>query len=314
MNRRTFLIALSALTLGSAAIPAAAQKKNIRVVVWDEQQPAQKQVYSNYLGNEIVAYLRQQPGLEVLSVAMDDPQQGLSKDILDNTDVLIWWGHVRHNQVRPELVKDIADRVEAGKLNYLALHSAHFARPFIELMNRRAISDAIATLPANKRKRARVETILPVYNTVPKTSKPTPHHTVETGPSGESVIKLTLPNCCFTGVAAEGKPSRITVVDRKHPIAQGLPSTFTIPATEIYDGPFFVPKPDHNIFHEKWDNGGEFPAGVAWNIGKGKVFYYRPGHETYPIFKQAENLKVVENAVRWLGGGTAIAGGPRRRR
>jgi trehalose utilization protein len=85
----------------------------------------------------------------------------------------------------------------------------------------------------------------------------------------------------------------------KHPIAAGLPGTFDIPQTEVYAGPFHVPKPDAIIFQESWDSGETFTSGCAWNVGKGKVFYFKPGHEAYPIYKEKYPVMIVENAVRW---------------
>ena len=70
----------------------------------------------------------------------------------------------------------------------------------------------------------------------------------------------------------------------------------------MYGEPFHVPAPDEVVFEESWDKGEYFRSGCVWKVGKGRVFYFRPGHETYPVFKQAEPLKVVENAARWLGG------------
>jgi len=55
------------------------------------------------------------------------------------------------------------------------------------------------------------------------------------------------------------------------------------------------------VFEERWDAGEHFRSGCVWNIGKGKVFYFRPGHETYPVFRQEIPLRVIENACRWLG-------------
>ena len=73
----------------------------------------------------------------------------------------------------------------------------------------------------------------------------------------------------------------------------------------MYNEPFHVPEPDEVIFEETWELGERFRSGMVWNIGKGKVFYFRPGHETYPVFKQPEVIKVIENACRWLGGESA---------
>src|SRR5579862_6666753 len=87
--------------------------KTIHVVVWDEQQPRAKKAYENFLGNAIADYLKTRPNLEVKSVALDDPDQGISDELLSKTDVIIWWGHVRHRDVKPELGKKIVDRIVA---------------------------------------------------------------------------------------------------------------------------------------------------------------------------------------------------------
>src|SRR5205823_10768961 len=81
----------------------AARAEPIRVLVWDEQQPAQRKAYPNHLGNEIAEHLRSRPGLSVHSVRQDDPGQGLAEEALEKCDVLIWWGHVRQREIKPEL-------------------------------------------------------------------------------------------------------------------------------------------------------------------------------------------------------------------
>ena len=55
------------------------------------------------------------------------------------------------------------------------------------------------------------------------------------------------------------------------------------------------------VLEERWERGEWFRSGMVWEIGKGKVFYFRPGHEIYPVFKNPDVLKVLDNAVRWLG-------------
>jgi trehalose utilization protein len=69
----------------------------------------------------------------------------------------------------------------------------------------------------------------------------------------------------------------------------------------MYDEPFHIPTPDAVILEERWDKGEHFRSGCVWQIGKGRVFYFRPGHETFPVYQQAEPLRVIENGVRWLG-------------
>lgn len=276
----------------------------IRVVIWDEQQPAQKTVYANFLGNEIAEHLRKVGGdkLDVKSVRLDDADQGLPKETLDQCDVLIWWGHVRHGDVKDELAKEIAQRVKDGRLSFLALHSAHWSKPFMELMNERAVTDALNSLPASERKNAKVVTVPADRRLMDPKERLTPYWEKKAVENGATVLEVKLPSCVFPAVSADGKPGHLTTLLPSHPIAKGIPVHFDVPQTEMYGGPFHVPKPDAQVFEEKWDSGQSFPSGCAWKVGKGRVFYFRPGHETFPVFKQAEPLKVVENAVYWLAG------------
>ena len=69
----------------------------------------------------------------------------------------------------------------------------------------------------------------------------------------------------------------------------------------MYADPFHVPEADEALFEESWAAGESFRSGLIWKLGEGRVFYFRPGHETYPIFKQELPLKIVANAVNWLG-------------
>ena len=120
----------------------------------------------------------------------------------------------------------------------------------------------------------------------------------------DSRVKLTvhLPLCCFPAYRADGKPSQIRVLKPEHPIVKGLPCEFRLPHTEMYDEPFHVPEPDEVILEERWSAGEWFRSGMVWQLGKGRVFYFRPGHETFAVYKEKPALQVVENAVRWLGG------------
>ena len=82
-----------------------------------------------------------------------------------------------------------------------------------------------------------------------------------------------------------------------------------LPDTEMYDEPFGVPEPDLVIFGETWKGGEFFRSGSLWKIGAGKVFYFRPGHETYAVFLEEYPLKIVENAAVWLGAEVLARGG-----
>ena len=105
------------------------------------------------------------------------------------------------------------------------------------------------------------------------------------------------PRCC-----TPAQPSQIRIINKKHPITQGVTATFTIPETEMYDEPFHVPTPDEVILDETWKGGEYFRSGAIWSLGQGKVFYFRPGDQQYAVYKVKPVLKIVENAAVWLGG------------
>ncbi|HTI73119.1 MAG TPA: ThuA domain-containing protein [Candidatus Limnocylindria bacterium] len=291
------------VTLGFSRLLAALAAP-IRVVVWDEQQPQQKQAYTNFLGNQIAEHLRGQPGIVVLSKRLDDTDQGIGKDVLDNCDVLIWWGHVRNGEVKVEAAKEIVRRVKSGQLALISLHSAHWSAPFMEAMNERAREDALRPLSLSERATAFFHETnqYPVLRVPPKYSdRLTPAALYRKPLHGPVEIDLTLPNCCFPAYRADGRPSLVRTLLPGHPIARGLPKEFTLSQTEMYCEPFHAPAPDAVIFEERWEAGEWFRSGSLWNLGKGRVFYFRPGHETYPIYQNPNVLMIIDNAVRWLG-------------
>jgi trehalose utilization protein len=298
ISRRDWLVS------GTAVLAAAGcktpQPSGIRVRVWDERQPAQKKAYPNWLGNQIADHLRTVPGLTVESVCIDDPEQGL-KD-LDSVDVLVWWGHVRQAEVKPEAGLRIVEQIRDRGLVLVALHSAHWSTPFIEAMNERARADvrrAYADIPAE---RLVIHEVAAQHYKVPsRDARITPAADVRRYPDGRTEVKLHLPNCCFPAYRTDGKPSFLRVVDRGHALVSGLPESFSLPRTEMYDEPFHVPPPDEVVIEECWEDGAWFRSVMVWNLGRGKVVYIRPGHETFPVFHEPHMLRLVENACR-LGG------------
>ncbi|MCC6486602.1 MAG: ThuA domain-containing protein [Candidatus Hydrogenedentes bacterium] len=96
-----------------------------------------------------------------------------------------------------------------------------------------------------------------------------------------------------------GERERIWAVDPGHPITEGLPEYFELPHVEMYGEHFDIPQPDRQVFIS-WFQGGEvFRSGCCWQRGKGKIFYFRPGHETFPIYYDANVLRVIYNGVKW---------------
>jgi trehalose utilization protein len=218
---------------------------SIRVTVWNEFRHEKKnekvaQIYPEGIHGAIARYLRGQADLNVRTATLDETDHGLTEEVLAVTDVLTWWGHGAHKEVRDEIVDRVHARVLDG-MGLICLHSAHFSKIFKRLMG----------------------------------------------------------TTCNLKWREAGERERIWVIDRAHPIAEGLGEYFEIPHAEMYGEPFDVPQPDELVF-VSWFQGGEvFRSGCCYHRGRGKVFYFRPGHETHPIYHQGEVLKVIANAVRW---------------
>lgn len=294
MVRLFCVVAWVGVSLGDMAFAAEPQPRPVRILVWDEQQPEQRQAYGKHLGETLAEKLAERDNVKVTAVHLGSPEQGLSQENLDAADVVIWWGHKKHTEVDKDRAEEVVRRVLDGKLALIALHSAHFAQPFMRLMHERAKADAIAQLPAAEA--AKLDVSAPLQRKlVTRTAPLTP--AIER--KGDSV-KLIPPACVFPAWRADAAPSHVTTLLPDHPIAAGLPKTWDIPRTEMYDEPFHVPAPDAVVFEERWDKGEHFRSGCLWTVGKGHVFYFRPGHETYAIYTQAEPLLVLENAARHL--------------
>jgi trehalose utilization protein len=312
IERRTVALAVVAV-----AMVGCAQQKSIQIAVWDERQPKQQPTYENFLGNHIADYLRAQERFSVRSVGMDDPQQGLPDELLDNCDVLIWWGHRRQGEVSIETARRIVERIKAGKLSLITLHSAHWSTPFVVAMEECAKQDALAKLPVAARANAKVELVGKFQRKAPsRDAELTPAVSYEKRQDGSTLVRIVRPNCCFPEYAAHGKPSKVKTLLPNHPIAKGIAREFVIPQTEMYGEPFHVPAPDAVIFEERWEApqgqaGQWFRCGAVWSLGKGKVFYFRPGHENFNVFHQPEPLKIIANAARWLADETSKQKGRR---
>ncbi|QYK42814.1 MAG: ThuA domain-containing protein [Paracoccaceae bacterium] len=96
-----------------------------------------------------------------------------------------------------------------------------------------------------------------------------------------------------------GERERVWLTARGHPIAEGLPDHFELEHEEMYGEPFGVPEPQETVF-ASWFQGGEvFRSGLTWRRGQGRVFYFRPGHETYPTYHDAHVQRVIRNAAHW---------------
>jgi len=218
--------------------------QSIRVTVWNEyrhekQNAAIAEIYPQGIHGAIAGYLRGH-GCIVTTATLDEPSHGLTEHVLDNTDVLVWWGHMAHGEVSDEIVQRVHEHVLKG-MGLIVLHSGHFSKIFKRLMG----------------------------------------------------------TTCDLKWREANEKERVWVVAPGHPIADGIGEYFEIPHEEMYGEYFDIPEPETVVFIS-WFQGGEvFRSGCCYRRGHGRIFYFRPGHETYPTYHQPEVLRVIGNAVRW---------------
>ncbi len=110
----------------------------LKVMVWNEgrherEHPAVAKVYPNGLHSAIAEGLRDHGFTKVRTATLDEPEHGLTVDVLNNTDVLLWWGHMAHGDVNDEIVERVYKRVMEG-MGLVVLHSGHFSKIFKRLM------------------------------------------------------------------------------------------------------------------------------------------------------------------------------------
>jgi len=220
--------------------------KTIHVTVWNEFLHEKKdssvaEIYPEGIHETIAKYLNERPGIEAHTATLEEPEHGLTDDVLNSTDVLIWWGHMAHDRVRDDIVEKIHHRITCDGMGLIVLHSAHHSK----------------------------------------------------------ISKRLMGTSCSLRWREDGQRERLWVVSPWHPIAEGIGDYFEIEQTEMYGEFFDIPKPDEIVFIS-WFKGGEvFRSGCCFYRGRGTIFYFRPGHETYPIYHNRMVLRVIENAVRW---------------
>ena len=227
--------------------------KKIRVTVWNEyfHERASEEIgriYPNGIHGAIAEGLLQSGELDVKCRTLDMPECGLDEGTLDETDVLIWWAHIKHTDLPDEIAERVQRRVLDG-MGLIVLHSGHLSKPFVRLMG----------------------------------------------------------TVCRSKWRENDERERIWVIEPAHPIAKNLPEYIQIDEEETYGERFEIPTPDELVF-VSWFSGGEvFRSGCCWRRGLGKVFYFRPGHEAYPIYYREDIRQVLRNAVEWA----VPSGGPR---
>lgn len=222
----------------------------IRVTVWGENhhehteddREAMAVRYPTGMHGAIAEGLVESLGeaVEVRTATRDQPEHGLTPEVLDSTDVLTWWGHVRHDEISDEVVDRVHQRVLAG-MGLLVLHSGHFAKIFKRLMG----------------------------------------------------------TTCSLQWRNDSDTELVWTVAPDHPIALGVPHPIVIDEQEMYGEFFDIPQPDELIFISSFSSGEVFRSGCTWRRGKGRIFYFSPGDQDYPVYHHPAIRRVLANAVQW---------------
>ena len=218
----------------------------MRITVWNEfahekTDEAVKAIYPDGIHTVVAGFL-QEAGYDVGTATLDMPEAGLTDEVLANTDVLFWWGHMRHGDVPDAVVQKVYNRVMEG-MGMVVLHSGHASKIFQKLCG-----------------------------------------------TNSSALKWR----------ESGDKEILWVVEQSHPIVQGIDEKIILEHEETYGEHFLIPEPDELLFIS-WFSGGEvFRSGCTFKRGRGKIFYFRPGHETVPTYHNPEVQKVLINAANYV--------------
>lgn len=222
--------------------------RRLSIHVWNEgvhearnQPETMVQMYPRGMHATIAEGLREHlPQASVSTSTLADAEHGLTEERLAQTDVLLWWGHIAHDQVSDEVVERVHRHVLGG-MGLIVLHSGHFSKIFIKLMG----------------------------------------------------------TTCSLEWRNEGERELVWTVDPTHPIAEGVPHPLIIPEQEMYGEFFDIPEPDSLVFISSFSGGEVFRSGVTYSRGRGRIFYFSPGDQDYPVYHQLEVQRVLANGVRW---------------
>jgi trehalose utilization protein len=113
------------------------------------------------------------------------------------------------------------------------------------------------------------------------------------------IFKRLLGTTCSLTWREADERERLWVCQPAHPITQGIDRCIELPAEETYGEPFAIPQPDEQVFVSWFEGGDVFRSGCCWTRGNGRIFYFRPGHESYPTYFNPQIRRVVANAVAW---------------
>lgn len=113
------------------------------------------------------------------------------------------------------------------------------------------------------------------------------------------IFRALMGTTCTLTWRDAGERELVWTIDPAHPIAAGVPNPLVIPEHETYGEPFGIPTPDELVFISSFTGGEVFRGGCCYRRGKGRVFYFSPGDQKYPVFRHEGVLRVLANAVLW---------------
>lgn len=240
----------------------------IRVLVWDEHPPhVPPLLYPNSINGAIAEGLMETGGgqFEAQTANLDDPFQGLSYETLNQTDVLIWWGHIRHDEVHEDVIARLVFSTHQRGMGFIGLHSAHYSKAF------RAVVEATGHLKGGWR-----ESHPPEKEEITVCA---PRH-----PIAEGVSDFVLDREEMYGSPFDVPPPLCTVFQSYFPLG----------------GEYFPSGLCWTVGRGKTDG---FTSGPGSGIGEGfgicRAFYFRPGHESFPTYFDPNVRRILHNAVLW---------------
>ena len=215
----------------------------IRVTIYNEFRHEKTEeivakVYPNGI-HEVLKSAIADEEISVETVTLENVND-ITDELLNKTDVMLWWGHMAHHEVPDEVAVRVQKAVLRG-MGFVVLHSGHHSKPF----------------------------------------------------------KLLMGTPCNLTWRENGDYELVWVCNPAHPIAQGIDRFIKLDHVETYGEPFSVPEPDELVFIGSYEGGEVFRSGCCWQRGNGRIFYFQPGHETFPIYYQPEIIRVIKNAIHW---------------
>ena len=221
----------------------------LRVTVWNEGRHEVSDapvaaLYPAGIHGAIAEGLEQNlgAGVQVRTATLDEPEHGLTDEVLEQTDVLTWWGHIAHHEVKDAVVERVQQHVLSG-MGLVVLHSGHWSKIFTTLMG----------------------------------------------------------TTCTLRWRSAAERELVWTVNPTHPIAHGVPHPIVIDEQEMYGEFFDIPQPDELVFVSSFSGGEVFRSGCTFRRGNGRIFYFSPGDQEYPVYHHPDIRRVIANGVRWAG-------------